>query len=375
MNDAATSQGGAARQSVAEAYRNQLPLLRDRGEAYWQARAAALDSSVGTGTPADFARAVRSGVADSMIYLDAPTSVFHPEMKARAEVLAAQAQIRGFVQKGFKDDALRAIQENFVYGALARATDGQGRSIAADEQLLTLHLLPRADRRFAPALQSLIVSLNDYDHVKMPSAQRLFLMDEVRALDPKTDFPTVEAARLAAQYLETKSAPKDTWKLASGSGRVVALYRTSTMLAAMREFLDRQSPSLSVRFDMVPPGVANTGESLEAGSLLPGWRISFALLDTKPLDEAARARRASYWWAGALVIGAMTLMGLITGNIFRRQMRLARLKTDLVAAVSHELKTPLASMRLLVDSLLDDTRMDLIKTREYLQLISGENQR
>ena len=73
----------------------------------------------------------------------------------------------------------------------------------------------------------------------------------------------------------------------------------------------------------------------------------------------------------------MAVMGVFVGNVFRRQMRLARLKTDLVAAVSHELKTPLASMRLLVDSLLeyDDTPLDPVKTREYLQLISGENLR
>ncbi len=372
MNDAATSQAAAARQSVTEAYRNQLPLLRDRVEAYWQARTADLDSRAGAGTPADFARAVKSGVADSIVYpgvYPQPVQALHPDAKPRAELLTAQSQIRGFVQGGNKEAALRAIQEQFVSGPLAHTTDPQGRLIAADEQLLALHLLPRADHRH------LVVLLNDYEHVTMPSAQRLFLMDEVRTLDPASQFPTIEAERLAAQYLETNAAPKDTWKLASKSGRVVALLRTSTMLAAMRAFLDQQSPSHSVRFDMLPPGALGSGESMEAGALLPGWRISFALLDTKPLDEAARARRASYLWAGALVIGAMAVVGVFVGNIFRRQMRLACLKTDLVAAVSHELKTPLASMRLLVDSLLEDTRLDPVKTREYLQLISGENLR
>jgi signal transduction histidine kinase len=383
MNDAATSQAAAARQSVTEAYRNQLPLLRDRVEAYWQTRATALDSRAGAGTPAGFARAVKAGVADSIVYLGVngsptypqPLPAFHLDAKPRADLLAAQAQIRGLAQAGNKEAALRAIQESFAAGPLARATDPQGRLIAADEQLLELHLLPRVDRRFAPALQRLTALLNDYEHITMQSAQRLFLMDEVRALDSKAEFPTIEAEHLAAQYLDTGSAPKDAWKLASKSGRVMALYRTSTMVKAMREFLDRQSPSRSARFDMLPPGVAGSGESMEAGGLLPGWRISFALLDTKPLDEAARARRASYWWAGALAIGAMAAMGALAGNVFRRQMRLARLKTDLVAAVSHELKTPLASMRLLVDSLLEDTRLDPVKTREYLQLIAGENQR
>ena len=60
-------------------------------------------------------------------------------------------------------------------------------------------------------------------------------------------------------------------------------------------------------------------------------------------------------------------------------MKLAQLKNDLVATVSHELKTPLASIRLLVDTLLDDDvgteEATSTKTREYLQLISKENAR
>jgi signal transduction histidine kinase len=66
---------------------------------------------------------------------------------------------------------------------------------------------------------------------------------------------------------------------------------------------------------------------------------------------------------------------LIAGRAFLRQMKLARLKTDLVAAVSHELKTPLAAMSLLVDSLLESPENDPQRVREYLELISRENAR
>jgi signal transduction histidine kinase len=72
---------------------------------------------------------------------------------------------------------------------------------------------------------------------------------------------------------------------------------------------------------------------------------------------------------------ATVLIAVITGSAFRRQLRLARLKTDLVAAVSHELRTPLASMRVLVDGLLQDARLDETKTREYLHLLASENAR
>ena len=46
-----------------------------------------------------------------------------------------------------------------------------------------------------------------------------------------------------------------------------------------------------------------------------------------------------------------------------------------MATVSHELKTPLASIRLLVDTLLDEPEFDEPKTREYLQLVAKENMR
>jgi hypothetical protein len=124
-----------------------------------------------------------------------------------------------------------------------------------------------------------------------------------------------------------------------------------------------------------PAPHTDLNEAIAAGPMLPGWRIAFSLLDTKPFDEAARGRMVSYLWAGYLVVAAMAVTGFLVGRSLRRQWRLARLKTDLVATVSHELKTPLASMRLLVDSLLEDEKLDPEKTRDYLDLISGENQR
>jgi signal transduction histidine kinase len=153
----------------------------------------------------------------------------------------------------------------------------------------------------------------------------------------------------------------------------VAIYRTSTVLGAMRTILD--DGGKGVKFAAVPPGTPSGGDAIGAGAMLPGWQLSISIVDPRLMEDAARGRMASYFWAGYLVIGAMAITGLFVGQSFRKQMRLARLKTDLVAAVSHELKTPLSSMRLLVDSLLADPEFDGKKTREYLQLVAGENLR
>jgi signal transduction histidine kinase len=71
----------------------------------------------------------------------------------------------------------------------------------------------------------------------------------------------------------------------------------------------------------------------------------------------------------------MSIIAVLVAGVLRRQMRLTRLKNDLLATVSHELKTPLASIRLLVDTLLDSQQLDVPKTREYLQLVAKENTR
>jgi signal transduction histidine kinase len=52
-----------------------------------------------------------------------------------------------------------------------------------------------------------------------------------------------------------------------------------------------------------------------------------------------------------------------------------RLKNDFIATVTHELKTPLASMRGLVDTLLEGNYENARTVPEYLQLVSQENKR
>ena len=99
------------------------------------------------------------------------------------------------------------------------------------------------------------------------------------------------------------------------------------------------------------------------------------MLDSSPVDAAARGRLLTYLWVGFAGIATMAVLGVIAGQTFGRQLRLARLKTDLTAAVSHELRAPLASVRVLVDGLLGDETLDPVKTREYLHLIAGEHAR
>jgi signal transduction histidine kinase len=85
-------------------------------------------------------------------------------------------------------------------------------------------------------------------------------------------------------------------------------------------------------------------------------------------------------WIAMLVVVATFVMAWLLAAALRRRLRLAQLKNDLVATVSHELKTPLASIRLLVDTLLEAENhptgeMPVAQVREYLEMIAHENAR
>ena len=374
MNEAINNQREAARQKLAEAYRGQLALVRDRLDAWWQKRADDLDQQAKEGRPpAAFARMVRQGLADAVIVLDENGSVVYPAgptlaPEADGEARAAQAQIRTLVQGGRNPEAVRAIERSF--GGRPR------NAIAADEQLLALQLLPRGDPRWRTIEQGLATALSDYSQLSLPSAQRLFLMEEMRGFG--CEFPTLEAEQLAARFLDAErvrpgdailrlSALPQVWKITSSGGRAIGLYRTETVLRAMSA-RDRS-------FTAVPPGTSLTSqqESIPGGARLPGWQIALANKNTGASDQVWQRQMTAYAWVGFLAIAVMALLAMAVGRAFRRQMRLARLKTDLVAAVSHELKTPVSSMRLLVDALLDEGRFEPAKTREYLELIAKEN--
>ncbi len=108
---------------------------------------------------------------------------------------------------------------------------------------------------------------------------------------------------------------------------------------------------------------------------LPGWLIELYFKDADVFENAANKQTAIYTWTGALVVLLIMASGAIAAQVISRQIKLNRLKNDFIATVTHELKTPLASMRVLVDTLLEGNYNDQQQAKEYLQLISKENLR
>ena len=398
MGDAIARQSAASRQAALESYRAQLRLLRARTDVLWRTYAdrleheppVRLERAAPSTVEQRFAQLVLEQSLDGAVLLDADGRVSFPHpvgtlavTHVSLEAMSVQAAVRELVQRGERTLAIGRI-ERFIQRGDARAMTPDGRLIAADLQLLAVQGLLPDDPARSTRAERLASLLNDYD-VSMPSAQRLFVMGELRRTTPEIRLPTEDALRVSTQFIEggpplpesggfRPTLTREVWALTSANHRVIGLYRTRHLQAMLDDVLG-QLASQGIRFVAYPPDAIGDEEAIAAGPFLPGWQVSFTVLGRSRMQDAARGRLLTSLIVGCLGISTIALLFAIVGPTIGRQLRLARLKTDLTAAVSHELRAPLASVRVLVDGLLGDTEFDPVKTREYLQLIAGEHAR
>ena len=437
MNRAIENERLAMRKTLEDAYRRDLSDTQTRLEHFWQKRILAIDEAAnGRSQPAEvFAHCVRYGLADSVVCYDDQGHLLYPAAPAsppddiesisptwlealRLEytandpaaaamaysaiiretddvnlaALALQAQARCLVQSGDKKAAIQLIAGMMSDKKFDRAIDSQGRLIVPNTQLMALQLMDDPEHpTFNQISEQLQKRLNEYDDPAMSGTQRLFLMQELkRLLGMQAKLPLLAAEELAARFIELNQSSRQdnvlypsplpgVWRLDLPNGRLTALWRTDTILSQTDGLIDQSELSSEVSIMLRPPNAeapaASVFYSLPSGKYLPNWQLTLSWIDGGSTEAASNRRITIYLWTGILVIAAISILAVLMAQTFRNQMRHARLKNDLVATVSHELKTPLSSIRLLVDTLLDNQSPNLKQTREYLQLIAKENMR
>ncbi len=105
------------------------------------------------------------------------------------------------------------------------------------------------------------------------------------------------------------------------------------------------------------------------------WTLHVASLD--PVADVAEiaARRRILLAVFAVMIAVVLAGGYFLARAITRELEAARLKSDFVAAVSHEFRTPLASMSQIAELFADDRVPEEGQRRQYYGLLLGETRR
>jgi len=88
-----------------------------------------------------------------------------------------------------------------------------------------------------------------------------------------------------------------------------------------------------------------------------------------------QAARTVTWTLGLLILLLIVAIGVgswVIVHYMNKELRLARQKTDFVSNVSHELKTPLTSIRMFSELLAEGRATEKEKQRSYLNIIAAE---
>jgi len=110
----------------------------------------------------------------------------------------------------------------------------------------------------------------------------------------------------------------------------------------------------------------------EIGDALPHWEVAAYLINPAAFTQAAHTTRLTLGLLVAVLLLAIGVGSWLIVRSLNAELKLARQKTDFVSNVSHELKTPLTSIRMFSELLAEQRVTDIAKQRSYLNIITAE---
>jgi signal transduction histidine kinase len=272
-----------------------------------------------------------------------------PETRSRRDAGDAQKALDTFAQS-------QTVRES-VYAEAAKKGDSVGKRVVAPAP--QAQNSPAEEQRSElvsePVRLSRIAAGSPYGIIPRFVGERLTFLFYMRLADGRIAGCRVDAGGLRARV----------------SGVVAGTWTPARILV----ILDEKGTPLAA-----PPGSAGRDwrrpfVSREIGESLPRWEAASYLTD--PSAVAARARTSALLIALLVVILLASVAGggVLVLTSLASEARLARNKATFVTNVSHELKTPLTSIRLFVDLLRQGRQRDPARAGEYLERIGGETER
>ncbi|MDB5251173.1 MAG: hypothetical protein JWP27_342 [Flaviaesturariibacter sp.] len=146
--------------------------------------------------------------------------------------------------------------------------------------------------------------------------------------------------------------------------------RTSTFQRKSSRFEDQLVDTVNykkVAMPVVPPSGSETE------SLAPNEALVILIPNIK--DVAYKSLRPNFIMAGALTLIIFSAFGVTLFTMWR-QKKLADIKNDFINNMTHEFKTPIATISLAVDALRNEkVQRDVTKLSYFSDIIKEENQR
>lgn len=113
----------------------------------------------------------------------------------------------------------------------------------------------------------------------------------------------------------------------------------------------------------------------EISRLLPRWEAVIYLVNPQEITSRARLTSLSILFLVIALFCIIVVSGLLLLRSVSSEIRLAKQKTTFVTNVSHELKTPLTSIRIFAELLKERRQPDPSKQEKYLSIMLSEIER
>jgi signal transduction histidine kinase len=113
----------------------------------------------------------------------------------------------------------------------------------------------------------------------------------------------------------------------------------------------------------------------EISELLPHWEAVAYLTNPNAISSRAQVATSVMWILILILFISIVSGGAVVLRSAHAEVKLAQQKTTFVANVSHELKTPLTSIRMFAEMLREGRQPDESKRRHYLDIMTSETER
>jgi signal transduction histidine kinase/tetratricopeptide (TPR) repeat protein len=103
----------------------------------------------------------------------------------------------------------------------------------------------------------------------------------------------------------------------------------------------------------------------------PPWKVDFFSSGTESSD-VMNIRSSYYFWTILTVLVLLSFGTVLVIRTITHEMEVLRLKSDFVSSISHEFKTPITSIKVLIERLRQGKVTSSYKKKEYYSIISED---